>query len=63
MLAGPKAAKDFFASNAVRIKQNFDKINALKNVGKAASVAQVQTWDDLESVVSTIERVRGHKNL
>lgn len=71
MLAGPKLAKDFIKSSALRIRSVAKESQAIKNVGKIVEnvakavekVQDVRTWDDLESFASTVQRVRGRKDL
>lgn len=59
ILAGPKLAKDALRSSAMRIKSSAEKIAALRAAGKVVEISKVRTWDDLESAVSHIKRIRG----
>lgn len=63
MLAGPKLAKDFLRSSALRIKSGAEAVSAAKKLGKVAEISKVRTWDDLESFAGTIQKVRGRKDL
>lgn len=63
ILAGPKLAKDFLKSSALRIKSNFEAVKGLQKLGKVFEIKGVRTWDDLESFATTVEKVRGRKDL
>ncbi len=63
MLAGPKLAKDFLKSSALRIKSNLEAVKKLEGLKKVVSIGKVQTWDDLEDFASTVQKVRGRKDL
>lgn len=59
ILMGPKLAKDTLRSGALRIKSSAEKVSALRAAGKVVEISKVRTWDDLESAVSHIQRIRG----
>lgn len=63
ILAGPKLAKDFLKSSALRVKSNFEAVKGLQKLGKVFEIKSVRTWDDLESFATTVQKIRGRKDL
>lgn len=57
-LAGAKASKDLLSSNALRIRKIASSADDVAAKTVIKEITHVRTWDDLQSYVKTIDRVR-----